>query len=104
MVQYIKVNELKTLIEKGNCQLIDVREVQEYQAIRISNSVLVPLSGFEQKMNLIDKNSPSYYLCSVGKRALKVAEYLESIGYENLYVVEDGIKAWLEAGYPVECN
>ena len=104
MVEHVSVEEIKKIISKGNCQIIDVREDAEYRAARIANSKLVPLSEFQLKINLIDKNCPSYYLCGVGKRALRAAEYLESAGYKDLYVIEGGIKAWIEADYPVECG
>ena len=104
-IEYCSVEELKNLIDSGNnCQIIDVREVPEYQAARIKNSKLTPLSEFMEKINLIEKEKPSYYLCGIGKRALKAAEYLESVGYKDLIVIEGGIKAWVQAGYPVECG
>ena len=105
MVIHITVEEVKLLHENdANCQIIDVRELPEYQAARIAGSKLVSLSEFEHKMNLIDRNCPSYFLCGVGKRALKAAEYLESLGYKDLYVIEGGIKAWINSSYPVECG
>ena len=104
MIEHVSVKDLKDLIEKNNCQVVDVREIHEYQSVRIPSSVLVPLSEFEKKMNLIDRTSPSYFLCGVGKRALKAAEFLETIGYKNLFVIDGGLKSWLEAGYPVECD
>lgn len=103
-IAYCSVEELKEIIDKGECQIIDVREVAEYQAARIKNSTLVPLSEFMEKMKLIEKEKPSYYLCGIGKRALKAAEYLESIGYKDLIVIDGGIKAWAQAGYPMECG
>lgn len=102
MIETITVSGLKEKLEKENCQLIDVREVPEYEAVRINGFKLVPLSEFQDKMKIIDKNLDSYFLCGVGKRAMKAAEYLESLGYKNLYVIDGGIKAWIEAGYPVE--
>ena len=103
MVEHISVDEIKIFHDnKAKCQIVDVRESFEYQAVRIPGSTLVPLSEFEEKKNLIDRNCSSHFLCGVGKRALKAAEYLESLGYKDLYVIDGGIKAWIEAGYPVE--
>ena len=103
MVKHLTVQEMKEIhTAKEQCQIIDVRELLEYQSVRIVNSKLVSLSEFEQKINLIDRDKPSYFLCGIGKRALKAAEYLESIGYKDLYVIEGGIKAWIEAGLPIE--
>ncbi len=102
-INHITVEELNLLREKDpTCQIVDVREVPEYQYVRISGSKLVPLSEFEQKMNVIKNDTPAYFLCGIGKRALKAAEHLASCGYKDLFVIEGGIKAWLEAGYPVE--
>jgi len=104
-IEYCSVEELKNLIDsKKEVQIIDVREVPEYQSARIKNSKLTPLSEFMEKINLIEKEKPSYYLCGIGKRALKAAEYLESVGYKDLIVIDGGIKAWVQAGYPVECG
>ena len=105
MVEHISVGQLKEIVEKNSAYaLVDVREIPEYQSVRISGSNLIPLSSFDQNINKVDKNSSNYFLCGVGKRALKAAEYLESLGYKNLYVIDGGIKAWIEAGYPVECG
>ena len=105
MVEHVSVSELKTILDnKTNCHIIDVRESYEYESVRIPDSTLVSLSVFNENINLIDKNSSNYFLCGIGKRALKAAEYLDSLGYKNLYVIEGGIKAWIEAGYPVECG
>ncbi len=105
MIEYVSVSELKTILDnKTDCHLIDVRELFEYEGVRIPNSILVSLSVFNENINLIDKNFSNYFLCGIGKRALKAAEYLETLGYKNLYVIDGGIKAWIEAGYPVECG
>ena len=102
-IKYCTVNELKKLIDnKNECQIIDVREIHEYQSFHIPNSKLVPLSIFTQSLNLIDSKKPIYLQCGVGKRAQKAAEELASLGYKALYVIEGGIKSWIEAGYSVE--
>jgi rhodanese-related sulfurtransferase len=105
MVELVSIEEMKLISDSGTgFQIIDVREIPEYQSARIKDSKLFPLSSFDKKVNEINKTIPSYFLCGVGKRALKAAEYLESMGYKNLYVIDGGIKAWIEAGFPVECG
>ena len=105
MLEHVSVEELKTILDsKAECNIIDVREIPEYESVRIPNSILVSLSVFNENINLVDKNSSNYFLCGIGKRALKAAEYLSTLGYKNLYVIDGGIKAWIEAGYPVECG
>lgn len=105
MVSYITKEELKLIFDSGNsCQIIDVREPLEYSSVRIPNSKLVPLSAFDTEFKKIDFTIDVYFICGVGKRALKAAEFLETSGYKNLFVVEGGIKAWIEANYPVESS
>ncbi len=105
MIEHVSVEEFKTIFDsKTSFHIVDVREVYEYDSVRIPNSTLVPLSAFNENINLIDKNSSNYFLCGIGKRALKAAEYLNTLGYKNLYVIDGGIKAWIEAGHPVECG
>ena len=103
MPETISIYDLNNkLTKKEQCQIIDVREVPEYESARIAGSKLIPLSVFEQNISKINSDASSYFLCGVGKRAARAAEYLESIGYKNLYVIDGGIKAWIEAGFPVE--
>ena len=103
MVELVSVEEMKLISDSGTgFQIIDVREIPEYQSVRIKGSKLLPLSCFDTKVTEINKTVPSYFLCGVGKRAMKAAEYLKSLGYKNLYVIDGGIKAWIEAGFSVE--
>lgn len=101
-IKQVSISDLKELLKDNKSQVIDVREKAEYERVRIPGTKLVPLSEFEKKYSVIDRNRPVYIHCGVGSRAQKAAEYLSSVGYENLYVIDGGIKAWIEAGYPVE--
>lgn len=103
MVNYITKEELKLIFDSGSiCQIIDVREPLEYSSVRIPKSKLISLSSFDREFKKIDFTMDVYFICGVGKRASKAAEFLETLGYKNLFVVEGGIKAWIEANYPVE--
>lgn len=94
------VQEARNAIYKNpNYQLVDVREQVEYDIVRIPMSLLVPLSTFEQDYTKINQNNPIYLLCGVGKRASLAAEFLASRGYKDLFVIEGGIKEWINAGY-----
>jgi len=102
MTKPISIDEFKKIFDANtNCILIDVRELAEYETVRIPHSKLMSLSTFDQNCYSLEKEKPLYFLCGIGKRAQKAAEYLESLGYKNLYVIEGGIKAWIEANYPV---
>ena len=105
MTQSITINELHDMLSKKvDCQLIDVREIPEYKAVRISGAKIVPLSTIQEDYKRIQKDKPVYIHCGVGKRAERAREFLAQSGFKDLYVVEGGIKAWIEAGLPVECG
>ena len=47
-----------------------------------------------------DKNAPVYLYCETGPMANWAARSLYKLGYTNLYSLEGGMDAWLEAGLP----
>ena len=82
--------------------MVDVREASEYEGRRVRGAISAPLSGFEESSKLIDRNHHSYIICQAGKRAEQYAKRLQKHGYEDISVIEGGLKAWIDAGYPVE--
>jgi rhodanese-related sulfurtransferase len=97
------VEELYKKIKEGkDVQVLDVREVFEYEGKRIKGSILAPLSRFKESSGVFDRNCHSYIVCQTGKRAEQFASRLLEDGYENISVVEGGLKAWIDAGYPIE--
>lgn len=102
-VKFSNAAELYNKIESGEgVQIVDVREVSEYEGRRISGAILAPLSRFEESSKVVDRSRHSYIICQAGKRAGLYAEKLIKQGYNNCTVLEGGLKAWIESGYPVE--
>ena len=87
---------------KGDYQLIDVREDDEYAEAHLPGAINIPLSEFMARVDEIDEDQPALLVCNTGVRSSQAAMYLASLGYEQLYNLEDGTKGWLSAGYPVE--
>ncbi|MHC4139677.1 MAG: rhodanese-like domain-containing protein [Planctomycetota bacterium] len=95
--------ELYKKIKDGkDVQILDVREVFEYEGKRIKCAILAPLSRFNESSKIFDRNRHSYIVCQAGKRAEQFAKRLLEKGYENISVLEGGLKAWIDAGYPIE--
>lgn len=102
-IQRATVDELRArLAQGGACQVIDVREYAEYDAERIAEARLVPLSAFEPQAAGLNPQQTVYVVCRSGTRAMQAAERLQQRGYLDVRVVEDGLHAWIAAGYPVE--
>ncbi len=91
----VTVEELKKMIDaKEDIQIIDVREVSEYQAANI-DGVLIPLATVPQNTDKILKDKKVIVHCRSGKRSANAIAFLESNhGYDNLYNLVGGILAW----------
>lgn len=91
----ISVTELKDLIDnQTDFQLIDVREIAEYQICEIGGE-LIPLNTLPINIEKISKDKQVVIHCRSGKRSANAIQYLEdNFGYTNLYNLKGGIIAW----------
>lgn len=101
MVKQVKAHEVHEIMQEGECQVIDVREFSEFEAERIHQSKLMPLSNFEKHAEEIDHTKPVYLMCRSGNRARQAADRLLKKGFTDIHVVEGGMQAWGNAGLPV---
>jgi rhodanese-related sulfurtransferase len=60
------------------------------------------MSEIQQRVGEINQESPVILVCATGGRSAKVAEFMASMGYKNLYNHSDGTKGWITKGYAVE--
>ena len=79
--------------------LIDVRELDEWEAGRAPGAVHVPLSNLQA--DLLPEAAVLHCICRSGGRSAKVTEALRRAGYDA-YNVAGGMQAWAAAGFPVE--
>jgi rhodanese-related sulfurtransferase len=79
--------------------LIDVREPDELQTVRIADAQPLPMSTLMDHLDELP-DGPIYVLCHSGGRSARVTAYLEQQGYD-VTNVDGGITAWEAAGLPV---
>jgi len=93
---------LKVNREKG--VMIDVCEPAEFQAGHAVGSKSIPLGQLEKRLSDLpkDKNTPVLIMCASGMRAKRAAAQLRKAGFVNATAVAGGMRAWREAGLPVE--
>lgn len=82
-------------------QLIDVRELDEWQEGRIAGGKLIPMSAFATRVDEIDPAQPIIVYCRSGGRSLMVAEALQNAGYDARSMA-GGMLEWERSGHPVE--
>ncbi|MBS0319232.1 MAG: rhodanese-like domain-containing protein [Proteobacteria bacterium] len=92
------------LINSGNPVLLDVRETAEYQGGRLPNAIHIPLSQLKERAGELAKYTgrPVVAYCERGQRSRSAASSLAGAGFTDVYELAGGIRAWKEAGLPVE--
>ena len=95
----ISVHELHDRLPQG-ARLIDVREFPEYVGAHLENAQLIPLG--ELRRNLPEIRGEVFLLCRSGRRAREAATLLGRQPDCRPIVVEGGMDAWQQAGFPVQ--
>jgi len=92
----------KAIIDRGEAELVDVREVWEWVTSRIPGATLIPMSEIQQRIDEISLTRPVVVYCAVGQRSATVAEALRQLGNQRAYNIAGGIVAWINEQFPVE--
>ena len=93
--------EVKELLDKGEAQLVDVREPYEWQAGRIAGARHIELEHLAGRAAEIDREKKVVFQCRVGRRSAMATQAFAASGYDA-YNLAGGITAWVEAGLPLE--
>jgi glyoxylase-like metal-dependent hydrolase (beta-lactamase superfamily II)/rhodanese-related sulfurtransferase len=105
-ISFMSMEELRDRIASGDSGLIvlDIRERDAYAAGHIPGAMHIPRGQLEL---LVDKRLPDptcriLTCCEFGKISTLAAATLRSMGYARAVALDGGIRAWREAGYPLE--
>jgi rhodanese-related sulfurtransferase len=76
--------------------LLDCREADEYETVKIEGSLLLPMSELMTRVAEIErfKNSDLVVHCHHGGRSLKVANWLRQQGFTRAQSLAGGIDQW----------
>jgi len=92
------------LINHHKAVVLDVCEPQEFSGGHATGAKNLPLGQFAQKLPTTVKNKalPLVLICTEGKRAARAEALAKQLGYEKAQALTGGLKAWRDAGLPVE--
>ncbi|MDQ6859401.1 MAG: molybdopterin-synthase adenylyltransferase MoeB [Chloroflexota bacterium] len=87
---------------KGEVQLGDVREKNEWDEGHLPGAAFVPKSYLEQwaEDRLPNKDKPTILYCAAGVRSVMAADALQKLGYTNVISMSGGFNRWKDAGLP----
>ncbi len=102
----ISTDELRDAMESGDIiQVVNVLPKSQYRLGFIENSIKIPFTELDARVEELDRNQEVVTYCSGGDSSLcrKAAEKLSAEGY-TVRVYEGGLKAWSAAGLPLESD
>jgi rhodanese-related sulfurtransferase len=91
--------EVRSLLDRRQVILVDVREPAEYGAERIHGALLYPLSTFDAACLPDDATKQVVFHCAGGMRSLTAATRKLATGSKVAHM-KGGINAWKAAGLP----
>lgn len=98
----IDVAELPAMMEQGGVRLVDVRTDAEVARGKIPQGESLPLHLLPMRLSEMDKNSTTVFYCQMGGRSAQAAAYAVANGFVDVYNLQGGIAAWMQAGLPIE--
>lgn len=82
----ITFNDFYQLYKKESISVLDVREVEEFEALHLEGARNLPLSQLADTYDQLDKSQSYYVICKSGKRSARACQFLAERGYEVINV------------------
>lgn len=97
-VQQLSTKTLANWLEEGNTklQLIDTRKPEEFSVSHLPQAQHI--SDLQTAQKNLDPNVITVAYCSVGYRSSRLAEELQSLGYNKVWNLEGSIFQWANEG------
>ena len=104
-VRACTIADVKARQDRGETfHFIDVREDGEFAVDRAAGARHIGRGVLERDIETVlpDHDAPIVLYCGGGFRSALAADNLQKMGYTNVISMDGGMRAWREAGYPVE--
>ena len=103
-IKLVSPEEMQTLLELEDVQLVDVRTPDEYKDGYINQSQNIDFNSptFEEDILRLDKSKPVVLYCKSGGRSAKCSKKLKEAGFVKIYDLDGGITKWKFKGLQVE--
>lgn len=102
-IKSITAQQAKEWLDNHEALIIDVREPAEYQEVRIDGSHLIPVGAITAAKLPDLQNKKLIVHCKLGKRgSIACEKLLQENPALEVYNLDGGITAWIDAGYAVK--
>src|SRR5690606_7038830 len=92
------VNDAVKLANARDGVFLDVRSVEHFKAGAVPQSRNVPAADLNNKLGSLPKDKPIIIVCERGRTSVGIAQTLKSKGFQEVYCLQGGLAAWVEAG------
>jgi rhodanese-related sulfurtransferase len=98
----VKPRQAEELIASGSVEVVDVREVAEWQRGHIAGARPVTLAELraDQGGNLLPRDGV-LFVCAGGVRSQTAARIAVELGLKRVYSLVGGTQSWGKAGLPL---
>nr|MDQ3340803.1 rhodanese-like domain-containing protein [Myxococcota bacterium] len=93
IVKQLSAGELKTMLDRGEITLFDVRPENERAIARIAAARALDAVG-QSYLSGLDRNTPIALHCHHGIRSQEAGQQLLGDGFRNVFNLNGGIDAW----------
>lgn len=104
-IKECRIADVKVKLDRGDSfHLIDVREDNEFAKDHAKGATHLGRGILERDIETVipNKQAEIVLYCGGGYRSALAAESLRQMGYTNVQSMDGGMRAWREAGYPIE--
>lgn len=100
----LNVTEFEKHISEEDAYLLDVRTPDEVSKGKIEGAAVLDIMGseFKEKYSSLPKDKTLYIYCRSGNRSRKAVKFLKENGYNSVYHLDGGIKAWVNANKKIK--
>lgn len=81
---------------------LDVRTPEEWDEYHAPETTLIPLDELESRLNELPQSEEIVVVCRSGNRSQVGRDILRQNGFDLSTSMDGGLKAWRDAGYPIE--
>ncbi|TMM08322.1 MAG: rhodanese-like domain-containing protein [Actinobacteria bacterium] len=92
---------MRDRLERGEIDLIDVREQYEWDAGRIAGARHIDLERLAGRAGEVDRERPVVFQCRLGARSAMATQAFRAAGWDA-YNLTGGITEWVRRGLPIE--
>jgi rhodanese-related sulfurtransferase len=102
VIQSILPVQARELIDRGELDVVDVRDSREWSSGHVPGARLVPLDRLRVEPTASLPRDGVIFVCAAGMRSQTAARVAEANGLRNVYNLVGGTRGWQNAGLPLE--